>query len=83
MTKQSLTQEELSQLQSLRTTQSQLISSLGETEYQISLLEEKKQLLKTQVLELEKTNREIGEKLTQKYGSNGVIDIETGEITIE
>jgi hypothetical protein len=43
----------------------------------------KKQLLKTQVLELEKTNREIGEKLTQKYGSNGVIDIETGEITIE
>jgi hypothetical protein len=83
MTKQSLTQEELSQLQSLRTTQSQLISSLGETEYQISLLEEKKQLLKTQVLELEKTNREIGEKLTQKYGSNGIIDIETGEITIE
>jgi hypothetical protein len=54
MTKQSLTQEELSQLQSLRTTQSQIISSLGETEYQISLLEEKKQLLKTQVLELEK-----------------------------
>jgi hypothetical protein len=83
MTKQSLTQEELSQLQSLRTTQSQIISSLGETEYQISLLEEKKQLLKTQVLELEKTNREIGEKLTQKYGSNGIIDIETGEITIE
>ena len=82
MTKQSLTQEELTQLQTLRSNQTQLISSLGEIEYQISILEERKQLLKSQVTELEKTNQELSRTLTEKYGANGVIDIESGEITL-
>ena len=77
-----LTQEELTQLKSLREQQNTLLMNLGSIEYRMSLLEQNKSELKNQVLELEKMNNELGAQLTEKYG-NGTLNLETGEITIE
>jgi hypothetical protein len=77
-----LTQEELTQLKSLREQQNTLLMNLGSIEYRMSLLEQNKNELKNQVLELEKLNNELGAQLTEKYG-NGTLNLETGEITIE
>ena len=76
-----LTQEELTQLKSLREQQNTLLMNLGSIEYRMSLLEQNKNELKNQVLELEKLNNELGAQLTEKYG-NGTLNLETGEITI-
>lgn len=76
-----LTQEELTQLKSLREQQNTLLMNLGSIEYRMSLLEQNKNELKNQVLELEKINNELGAQLTEKYG-NGTLNLETGEITI-
>jgi hypothetical protein len=77
-----LTQEELTQLTNIQNQQDNLIINLGSIEYRISLLEQNKGILKAQILELEKLNSELGQQLTEKYGS-GKINPETGEITIE
>ena len=77
-----LTQEELTQLKSLREQQNTLLMNLGLIEYRMSLLEQNKNELKNQVLELERMNNELGAQLTEKYGS-GNLNLETGEITVE
>ena len=77
-----LTQEELIQLTNIQNQQNDLILNLGSIEYRMSLLEKNKEILKTRILELEKSNNELGQQLTEKYGS-GNINLETGEITIE
>jgi hypothetical protein len=77
-----LTQEELTQLTNLQNQQNDLILNLGSIEYRMSLLEQNKEILKAQILELEKSNSELGQQLTEKYGS-GKISLETGEIIIE
>jgi hypothetical protein len=76
-----LTQEELTQLKDLQTRQNNLLMDLGSIEYRMSLLEQTKNDLKSQVLEVERLNNELGAQLTQKYG-NGTLNLETGEITI-
>jgi hypothetical protein len=76
-----LTQEELTQLKNLQTRQNNLLMDLGSIEYRMSLLEQTKNDLKSQVLEIERLNNELGAQLTQKYG-NGTLNLETGEITI-
>ena len=55
--------------------------NLGSIEYRMSLLEQNKNELKNQVIELEKMNNELGAQLTEKYG-NGTLNLETGEITV-
>ena len=82
MEKKVLTQEELTQLRNLQSRQNDILVSLGSIEYRITLLEQNKEILKAQVLEIEKLNSDLGAELTQKYGS-GNLDLETGEITIE
>jgi hypothetical protein len=77
-----LTQEELTQLTSIQNQQNDLIINLGSIEYRMSLLEQNKEILKVQILELEKSNTELGRQLTEKYGS-GNINLETGEIIVE
>jgi len=77
-----LTQEELTQLTSIQNQQNDLIINLGSIEYRMSLLEQNKEILKAQILELEKSNTELGRQLTEKYGS-GNINLETGEIIVE
>jgi hypothetical protein len=77
-----LTQEELTQLRNLKEQQQNILMDLGSIEYRMSLLEQTKSNLKSQVLELEKLNNQLGAQLTEKYG-NGTLNLETGEITIE
>jgi hypothetical protein len=77
-----LTQEELTQLNNIQNQQNNLIVNLGSVEYRMFLLERNKEILKTQILELEKLNNELGQQLTEKYG-DGKINLETGEIIIE
>lgn len=77
-----LTQEELTQLRDLQSRQNDILVSLGSIEYRITLLEQNKEILKSQVIELESLNNELGSKLTEKYGS-GNLNLETGEITVE
>jgi hypothetical protein len=76
-----LTQEELTQLKSLREQQNNLLIDLGTIEYRMILLDRTKNELKSQVIELEKINNELGAQLTEKYG-NGNLNLETGEITV-
>ncbi len=76
-----LTQEELTQLKSLREQQNNLLIDLGTIEYRMILLDRTKNELKSQVIELEKINNELGAQLTEKYG-NGTLNLETGEITV-
>jgi septal ring factor EnvC (AmiA/AmiB activator) len=77
-----LTQEELTQLRNLRDQQNNILEGLGSIEYRITLLENNKASLKSQIAELEKANATLGAQLTEKYG-NGSLNLETGEITVE
>ena len=77
-----LTQEELQSLRNLRDQQNDILAGLGSLEYRITLLESNKTILKSQIVELEKTSADLGAQLTEKYGS-GNLNLETGEITIE
>jgi hypothetical protein len=82
MENQVLTQEELTQLKTLRDQQNNILSGLGSIEYRITLLENNKAALKAQIAELEQANATLGTQLTEKYG-NGSLNLETGEITVE
>lgn len=80
MSTQNLTQEELNQINQLRTQQSEVIFSLGQLEYQLFVLERERQKLKNKLEDLEIQSEQAANGLTEKYGS-GSINLETGEIT--
>jgi len=80
MSTQKLTQEELNQINQLRTQQSEVILSLGQLEYQLFILEREKQKLKNKLEDLEIQSEQAADNLTTKYGP-GSINLETGEIT--
>jgi len=82
MEKKVLDQEEIQALRNLQDKQNNLIISLGQIEYQITLFENQKRVLKENIQQLEKENADLGKILTEKYG-NGNIDLETGEIIVE
>lgn len=75
-----LSQEEIETITKLQDTQSNIISTLGQIEYNIQLLELQKEELTEQIEELKKTETKIGQDLTKKYG-NGSIDLDTGFFT--
>ena len=75
-----LSQEEIETLTKLQDTQSNIISTLGQLEYNIQLLELQKEGLTEQIEELKKTELKAGQDLTKKYG-NGSIDLDTGIFT--
>tara|TARA_B110000503_G_scaffold142866_1_gene241357 strand:- start:1428 stop:1679 length:252 start_codon:yes stop_codon:yes gene_type:complete len=77
-----LTEEEIQSLQDLNSRQASLINSLGQLEYQITLIEANKASLKERIQVIESENRTLGQALTEKYGS-GNLNLETGEITTE
>lgn len=72
-----LSQEELNAVIQLQETQNRIITSLGQIEYNIQLLELQKEQLTEQIEELKKSEIKIGQDLTQKYG-NGSIDLDSG-----
>lgn len=75
-----LSQEELSTLTQLQETQSNIINTLGQLEYNIQLLELQKESLTEQIEELKKAENKAGQDLTEKYG-NGSIDLNSGVFT--
>lgn len=75
-----LSQEEIETLTKLQDTQSNIITNLGQLEYNIQLLELQKEDLTEQIEKLKKTELKIGQDLTKKYG-NGSIDLDTGIFT--
>jgi hypothetical protein len=77
-----LTEEEVQSLRDLSNRQSNLIATLGQLEYQITLLETNKAILKGRIQVIEEENQTLGQALTEKYG-NGSLNLETGEITVE
>jgi hypothetical protein len=77
-----LTEEEIQSLKDLNNRQSNLIAALGQLEYQITLLETNKSILKGRIQVIEEENMVLGQSLTEKYG-NGTLNLETGEISIE
>jgi len=75
-----LTQEEIQSLKELQNNQLELVTSLGELEYKISVLESQKQFLKNQIAKQIESETKIGKELQEKYG-DGNIDLEKGEFT--
>ena len=80
MEKKVLTPEELQSLKDLNEKQINLISALGQIEYQTILLNKQKENLKNQIEIIESENVKLGKILTEKYG-DGSLNLETGEIT--
>jgi hypothetical protein len=74
-----LTSEELQSLRDLNEKQINLISTLGQIEYQIILLNKQKESLKSQIEVIESENIKLGKTLTEKYG-DGNLSLETGEV---
>ena len=75
-----LSQEELNTLLQLQENQNRIITSLGQLEYNIQLLELQKDKLTEQIEELKKSETKIGQDLTAKYG-NGSVDLNSGTFT--
>lgn len=88
MEKKQLTTEELQSLKDLQNDYAKLMTELGTYDLQLSDLEETKKLVheqkqkvKDSVKELREKENMIAKELNEKYGQ-GVIDINTGEITL-
>ena len=58
----------------------EIVSQLGQIEYQILSLNSQKEDLKDAINDINKKGNKLGEDLQQKYG-DGSINIETGEFT--
>lgn len=78
MDKVFITEEEKTQLSNFRSAEENLVVSLGQIEYQIQLLNLRKDNIKTQIVELGKEQEALGKQFTAKYG-DGNIDLDTGE----
>jgi uncharacterized coiled-coil DUF342 family protein len=77
MAEQKLTTEEIEQIKAVQESQEQLVTSFGELEFQIQLLELQKEQLVNQLEGYKTKEKELANKLSQKYG-NGTINIEEG-----
>ena len=75
-----LTQEEIQSLKTLQENQSSLVAALGDLEYQITILETRKQFLKSEIANQIESEIKIGKELQEKYGE-GNINLEKGEFT--
>ena len=80
MTTQVLTQEELTQVQSLQSKRDQLTIDFGYVEFQIQELELKKESLVDALVQLKNQEIQIGKEISEKYGE-GSINITKGEFT--
>ena len=80
MTTQVLTQEELTQVQSLQSTRDQLTIDFGYIEFQIQELELKKESLVDALTQLKNEEIQVGKIISEKYGE-GSINLTKGEFT--
>ena len=75
-----LTESEILQIKELQEQQDSLITSFGQLEYQIQLLELQKKGLLELLESIRTKEKDLAQELTQKYG-NGTINIEEGIFT--
>jgi hypothetical protein len=80
MTTQVLTQEELTQVQSLQSKRDQLTIDFGYIEFQIQELELKKESLIEALVQLKNQEIQFGKAISEKYGE-GSINLTKGEFT--
>jgi septation ring formation regulator EzrA len=80
MEKIKLTPEELSKLQNLNNNVADIVSSLGQIEIQLSLMQKNKESLLASFSQIQQDQDKLAAELTQKYG-DGTIDITSGEFT--
>ena len=80
MTTHVLTQEELTQVQSLQSRRDQLTIDFGYIEFQIQELELKKESLVDALIQLKNQEIQFGTEISEKYGE-GSINITKGEFT--
>lgn len=78
MEKTVLTKEEITQLSSLQEQQNDFVIQLGQTEYQINLLERQKISIKQQIEKFEESQVQLAKQLEDKYGQ-GSVNLENGE----
>ena len=78
MEKTVLTKEEIQQLSSLQEQQNDFVIQLGQTEYQINLLERQKISIKQQIEKFEESQVQLAKQLVDKYGQ-GSVNLENGE----
>jgi stress response protein YsnF len=78
MATQVLTQEELTQVQSLQSKRDQLTIDFGYVEFQIQELELQKETLIDQLTQLKLQEIQVGKEIQEKYGE-GAINIAKGE----
>lgn len=75
-----LTEEELTQLKELQTQEAEIITRLGELEYQLLVLNTQKDNYKELIFKNRQEGEKVAQSLQEKYG-DGNINIETGEFT--
>ena len=80
MEKVSLSKEEIQIIKNIQQTEQEIVSQLGQIEYQILSLNSQKEDLKNAIKDINNKGNKLGEDLQQKYG-DGSINIETGEFT--
>ena len=80
MEKIQLTPEELSKLQELNVKATDIVTSLGQIEVQVSFLQANKESLLDNFAQLQLDQDQLATELTQKYG-DGTINIASGEFT--
>ena len=80
MEKIQLTPEELSKLQELNVKATDIVTSLGQIEVQVSFLQANKESLLDNFAQLQLDQDQLATELTQKYG-DGTIDMTSGEFT--
>jgi hypothetical protein len=77
-TQNRLTEDELKRVKLIREDVLQAISSLGELNYQKTLLEEELSKVKKNIIEIKKSEQSLFSELQDKYGIVS-INLETGE----
>jgi uncharacterized protein (DUF3084 family) len=80
MEKIKLTPEELSKLQEINNQIQDTVSSLGQIETQMSLMQKNKESLLASFSQIQQDQDQLATELTQKYG-DGIIDLNSGEFT--
>ena len=80
MEKIQLTPEELSKLQDSNNGVAEIVTSLGQIEIQVSLLQKNKESLLASFAQIQQDQDQLATELTQKYG-DGTIDMTSGEFT--
>ena len=77
---QKFTQEEIDSLKGFQTRLDNIITQFGKINLSRIKLDEQENLLKDEVKKIENEERELAQKLSDKYGK-GSLDIETGTFT--